>query len=147
MSFVSYLPDSLKQASPAVAAETPPDVLAILRGNINDVFLSTSAPTKIQYTLPVPVKHGWETCVKASVMGATGKPLGERTYLVNIDHNQIGDRRDASDRLQNPDGFSRNFSLPPVGRGNVPMAADYSASVRPSLGRDPQPLHRATTHR
>ena len=98
MSYVSYLPDSLKQASPAVAVEAPPDVLAILRGNINDVFLSTSAPTNIQYTLPVLAKHGWETCVKANVTGATGKPLGERTYLVNIDHNQIGDRQDASDR-------------------------------------------------
>ena len=101
MRYVSYLPDSLKQASPAVAAETPPDVLAILRGNINDVFLSTSAPTNIQYTLPVLDKQGWEICVKASVTGATGKPLAERTYLVNIDHNQIGDRRDASDRCAN----------------------------------------------
>jgi hypothetical protein len=98
MSYVSYLPDFLKQASPAAAVEAPPDVLAILRGNINDVFVSTSAPTNIRYTLPVPAKHGWETCVKASVTGTTGKPLGERTYLVNIDHNQIGDRRDAADR-------------------------------------------------
>jgi hypothetical protein len=98
MRYASYLPDSLKQASPAVAVEAPPDVPAILRGNINDVFVSTSAPTNIQYTLPVPAKHGWETCVKASVMGSTGKPLGERTYLVNIDHNQIGDRRYAADR-------------------------------------------------
>ena len=101
MRYVSYLPDSLKQASPAVAVEAPPDVLAILRGNINDVFLSTSAPTNIQYTVPVRAKHGWETCIKANVMGATGKPLGEQTYLVNIDHNQIGDRRDASDRCAN----------------------------------------------
>jgi hypothetical protein len=101
MRYVNYLPDSLKQATPAVAVEAPSDVLAILRGKINDVFVSTSAPTNIQYTSPVPAKHGWETCVKANVMGATGKPLGERTYLVNIDHNQIGDRRDASDRCAN----------------------------------------------
>src|SRR6516162_4057556 len=98
MRYVSYLPDSLKQTSPAVAVEVPPDVLAILRGNINDVFVTTSAPTNIQYTVPVPAKQGWETCVKASVTGATGKPLGERTYLVNIDHDQIGDRRNAADR-------------------------------------------------
>jgi hypothetical protein len=101
MSYVSYLPDFLKQASPAAAVEAPPDVPAILRGNIKALFVSTSAPTNIQYSLPVPAKHGWETCVKASVTGATGKPLGERTYLVNIDHNQIGDRRDASDRCAN----------------------------------------------
>jgi len=51
------------------------------------------------YTLPVAAKHdGWETCVKASVTGATGKPFGERTYLVNIDNNQIGDRRNGPDR-------------------------------------------------
>ena len=98
MSYVSYLPDSLKQASPAVAVEAPPDVPTILRGNINDVFVSTSAPTNIQYTVPVRAKHGWETCIKANVMGATGKPLGERTYLVNIDDHQIGDRRDGADR-------------------------------------------------
>jgi hypothetical protein len=99
MSYVSYLPDFLKQASPAAKVEVPPDVPAILRSNINAVFVSTSAPTNIQYTLPVPAKYGgWETCVKASVTGATGKPLGERTYLVNIDDNQIGDRRDGADR-------------------------------------------------
>jgi hypothetical protein len=101
MRYASHLPDSLKQASPAVAVEAPPDVLAILRGNIKAVFVSTSEPTNIQYTVPVPAKQGWDTCVKASVTGATGKPLGERTYLVNIDHNQIGDRRDASDRCAN----------------------------------------------
>jgi hypothetical protein len=101
MRYVSYLPDSLKQANPAAAVEAPPDVLAILRANINDVFVSTSAPTNIQYTVPVPAKHGWDTCVKASVTGATGKPLGERTYLVNIENNQIGDRRDAADRCAN----------------------------------------------
>ena len=101
MNYVSYLPDSLKQASPAAAVEAPPDVPAILRDNINAVFVSTAAPTNIQYTLPALDKHGWQTCVKASVTGATGKPLAERTYLVNIDHNQIGDRRDASDRCAN----------------------------------------------
>ena len=98
MSYVSYLPDFLKQASPAAKVEVPPDVPAILRSNINAVFVSTSAPTNIQYTLPVPAKHGWETCVKASVTRATGKPLCERTYLVNIDDHQIGDRRDGADR-------------------------------------------------
>jgi hypothetical protein len=99
MSYVSYLPDFLKQASLAAKVEVPPDVPAILRSNINAVFVSTSAPTNIRYTLPVAAKHGgWETCVKASVTGATGKPLGERTYPVNIDNNQIGDRRNAPDR-------------------------------------------------
>ena len=98
MSYVGYLPDLLKQASPAVAVEAPPDVPAILSGNINAVFVSTAAPTNIQYTLPVLDKHGWQTCVKASVTGATGKPFGERTYLVNIDNNQIGDRRNGPDR-------------------------------------------------
>ena len=99
MSYVSYLPDFLKQSSPVAKVEVPPDVPAILRSNINILFVSTSAPTNIQYSLPVPAKHGgWETCVKASVTGATGKPLGERTYLVNIDDIQIGDRRDGADR-------------------------------------------------
>ena len=47
MRYVSYLPDSLKQASPAVGVEAPPDVLAILRGNRNDVSVSTSASTNV----------------------------------------------------------------------------------------------------
>jgi hypothetical protein len=98
MRYVSYLPEFLKQASPAAKVEVPPDVPAILRSNINAVFVSTSEPTNIQYTLPIPTKHGgWETCVKASVTGATGKPLGERSYLVEIDDNQIGDRWDGAD--------------------------------------------------
>ena len=57
MSYVSYLPDFLKQSSPLVKVEVPPDVPAILRRNINTAFLSTSAPTNIQYTLPVPAKN------------------------------------------------------------------------------------------
>ena len=47
MSYVSYLPDFLKQSSPAAEVEVPPDVPAILRSNINAVFVSTSAPTNI----------------------------------------------------------------------------------------------------
>jgi hypothetical protein len=43
MSYVSYLPDFLKQASAAAKVEVPPDVPAILRSNINAVFVSTSA--------------------------------------------------------------------------------------------------------
>ena len=62
MSYVSYLPDFLKQSSPVAKVEVPPDVPAILRSNINILFVSTSAPTNIQYSLPVPAKHGgWET--------------------------------------------------------------------------------------
>jgi len=99
MTYVSYLPDDLKQGSPAPKFEKPPDVPAILRSNIDVVFVSTSAPTNIQYTLPVPREHGgWTTCVKASVTGATGNPLGDRAYLVDIEDNQIGDRRDGTDR-------------------------------------------------
>ena len=39
MRYVSYLPDSMKQA--------PPEVVAILRGNRNDVSVSTSASTNV----------------------------------------------------------------------------------------------------
>ena len=99
MYYASELPDSLKQASASTKAEVPPNVAAILRGNIDSIFVSTSAPTNIQYSFPVQAKHrGWQTCVKATLTGATGKPLGERTYLVNIDRNQIGDRRDGVDQ-------------------------------------------------
>ena len=99
MYYVSYLPDFLKQASPNAEVEVPPEAASILRGNVNAIFVSTSAPTNIQYSLPIRAKHGgWQTCVKASFTGATGKPLGERTYLVDINGNQIGDRRDGVDQ-------------------------------------------------
>jgi hypothetical protein len=95
VSYGNYLPDFLKQASPtAQVATSPPDVPAILHASINAVFVPTSAPTNVRYTFPVAAKYGgWETCVRANLAGATGKPLGERTYLVNISDNQIGDRQ------------------------------------------------------
>jgi hypothetical protein len=96
VSYGSHLPDFIKQPAPAshAAEAVPPDVPAILRANINSVFVSTSAPTNIRYSLPVASKRGnWETCVRADLTGATGKPLGERTYLVGIYDNQIGDRQ------------------------------------------------------
>jgi hypothetical protein len=89
-----YLPDFLKQTTATTQAEAPPDVAAILRANINVMFVSTTTPSNIRYSPPVAANlGGWGTCVRANLTGATGKPLGERTYLVNILHDQIGDRQ------------------------------------------------------
>jgi hypothetical protein len=97
VSYGSYLPDFLKQTTATAQAEAPPDVAAILRANVNVMFVSTSTPTNIRYSPPVAANlDGWETCVRANLTGATGKSLGERTYLVNIQHDQIGDRQLAS---------------------------------------------------
>ena len=99
MYYASELPDYLKRASANAKVEVPPNVAAILRENVNAIFVSTAAPTNIRYSSPVPAKHGgWETCVEANLTGATGKPLGQRRYFVNITDNQIGDRRDGVDR-------------------------------------------------
>jgi hypothetical protein len=90
----NYIPAFLKQAAPTKTVEPPPNVPGILRSHMEAVFVPTSAPKNIRYSDPVPTLHGgWETCVKAHLLGANGKPLGERTYLVSIAHNEIGDRR------------------------------------------------------
>jgi hypothetical protein len=92
------MPDFLKQRSSPAAVEQPPDVAVIVRSNINAVFTAASAPTDIRFSLPVLAKYGgWDTCIRASVTGATGKRLGERTFLVNIDNNQIGRREPVDD--------------------------------------------------
>ena len=102
MSYVSYLPDFLKQSSPVAKVEVPPDVPAILRSNINILFVSTSAPTNIQYSLPVPAKHGgWETRIlKLDRLRLRG-PNGARDAFIlaaTAQNLRMGNRRQARQR-------------------------------------------------
>ena len=97
-SAVTYLPESIRQPAPKVAIEQPPDVHLILRNNISAIFTAASSPTNISVSFPVPAKYGgWTTCVRASVHGVNGKSLGTQTYLMNIEHDQIGPRERVDD--------------------------------------------------
>jgi hypothetical protein len=84
---VTYLPESLRQPAPKVAEiEQPPDVHLIVRNNISAIFMAGASPNHIRVSFPVPAKYGgWTTCVRASVLGITGRSLGTQTYLVNIE--------------------------------------------------------------
>jgi hypothetical protein len=90
---VHFLPKTFKQPAHEVELEQPPDVDAILRKNTSAVFTAAASPSNISMSFPVPAKYGgWTTCVKATAQGITGRSLGTQTYLVHIEHNQIGSR-------------------------------------------------------
>jgi hypothetical protein len=97
---VSYMPEILKQAAPKKAeVEQPPDVGSILRDKTTAVFTVASSPTNIKFSFPVPANDGgWTTCVRASVHGATGRSKGTQTFLVNIDHGEVGRREHVDDK-------------------------------------------------
>jgi hypothetical protein len=70
---VHFLPKTFKQPAHEVELEQPPDVDAILRKNTSAVFTAAASPSNISN-------------------GITGRSLGTQTYLVHIEHNQIGSR-------------------------------------------------------
>jgi hypothetical protein len=95
---VTYLPERFRQPAPKTEIEQPPDAPSIVRNNISGVFVTASSPTDISVSFPMPAKYGgWNVCVRASVHGATGRSLGTQTYLINIEHNQIGEREHVDD--------------------------------------------------
>lgn len=95
---VSFMPDFLKQRAPKNEIEQPPDVSSIIRGNVAAVFTPAAFPTNIKFSFPIPAKDGgWTTCIRASVNGATGRSMGEQTFLVNIDHGEVGRREHVDD--------------------------------------------------
>jgi len=97
-SHISYVPDVLKQTAEQPAIEQPPDVAAILRGDLKAVFTETSLPSNIRFSNPVPAKlGGWDTCIKGNVTGVTGRQMGNQTFLVNIDRGKIGRRQRVDD--------------------------------------------------
>ena len=75
--------------------EQPPDVKYLVRGHLNQIFTTASAPHDVQVS---PVRHdlrgpGWIACVRAELNSATGKPLGMQTYRITINEGVIFDRR------------------------------------------------------
>jgi hypothetical protein len=90
---VTYVPEALRQPGQHAELEQPPDVAAILRGNLAAVFAQGSAPSQLRYSFPVPAKlGGWDSCVRGAVNGVTGQALGTQTVLVNIEHGKVGRR-------------------------------------------------------
>src|SRR5580692_5745712 len=92
----SPVPEFMRaKASDPVPAEPPPDVKALVRKNLDAVFVATSYPKDVQVS---PPRHdlrglGWTTCVRAQLTSANGKPLGAQTYRVTVSEGVILDRR------------------------------------------------------
>jgi hypothetical protein len=94
----SFMPEFLKQPAPKVEVKQPPDVASIVRSDITTIFTAASNPTDIAFSLPIPAKYGgWTTCIRASVTGATGRPMGLQTFLVNIDQGRVERREHVDD--------------------------------------------------
>jgi hypothetical protein len=78
----------------------PPNVKQIVHDHLGSVFVAQSQPQNVQVSA---ARHdlrgtGWIACVKADLLSATGKPLGNETYRVTIDDaGQILDRQRASE--------------------------------------------------
>jgi hypothetical protein len=89
----TFFPASMRvKAVTPQDSEPAPDVRAVLHADLSAVFLSTAGPTNISFSQPKPSFSEWTTCVRADVNGATGRPIGSQTYLVNIDHGRISRR-------------------------------------------------------
>ena len=92
----SPVPEFMRaKASDPPPLEAPPDVKALIRKNLDAVFVATSYPKDVQVS---PPRHdlrglGWTTCVRAQLTSANGKPLGAQTYRVTINDGVILDRR------------------------------------------------------
>jgi hypothetical protein len=89
-----------KDAAPP-PLEAPPDVMQLVRTNLNSVFVATSYPHDVRVS---PVRHdprglGWTACVRAELTNAMGRPLGTETYRITINGGVILDRQriDAND--------------------------------------------------
>src|SRR5580693_1705091 len=81
--------------------EPPPDVIQLVRTNLNSVFVATSYPRDVRVS---PAHRdlrssGWTACVRADLTNTMGKPLGTETYRITIIGGVVIDRQriDAND--------------------------------------------------
>jgi hypothetical protein len=81
--------------------EPPPDVVQLVRTNLNSVFVATSYPRDVRVS---PAHRdlrssGWTACVRADLTNTMGKPLGTETYRITIIGGVVIDRQriDAND--------------------------------------------------
>jgi hypothetical protein len=88
-------PDFMKTKTVERTLEAPPDARLLVRQHLDAVFTTGSDPHEVQVS---PARHdlrgaGWTACVRANLTSATGKPLGQQTYRVNINDGVILDRQ------------------------------------------------------
>ena len=92
------LPDYMRaKPAEAPALEPPPDARQMVREKLDQVFTAQSNAQHVQVS---EARHelrgrGWIACVKAELTSATGKLLGEETYVISINSGVIIDRRRA----------------------------------------------------
>ncbi|HEY3678789.1 MAG TPA: hypothetical protein VGL45_08725 [Bradyrhizobium sp.] len=102
-------PDFMKTKTVEPALEAPPDARLLVGQHLDAVFTAGSNPQEVQVS---PARHdlrgpGWTACVRADLTSATGKPLGQQTYRVNINDGVILDRQ----RVDSEDTcFSETFA-------------------------------------
>jgi hypothetical protein len=79
--------------------EAPPDVKRLVRDKLDFVFVNTSQPRNVRAAMPHREVRGagWNACVRAEVVSATGKPIGTQTFRIFIVGGDIVDRRRAED--------------------------------------------------
>jgi hypothetical protein len=77
--------------------EAAPDARKMVRDKLDAVFTAQSNPQNVQVSQARPELRGrgWTACVKAELTSATGKPLGEETYLISINSGVVFDRHRA----------------------------------------------------
>jgi hypothetical protein len=75
--------------------ETAPDVGALVRKELDIIFLPSSYPRDVRVSPPHHDlrSNAWIACVRAELTSATGTPLGSQTYRVTIANGEIADRR------------------------------------------------------
>jgi hypothetical protein len=98
-SYARMSPDFLKyNAPPERELEAAPDARQIVRDNVAAIFIAQSAPKNIAVS-PAERRGGhWQSCVRASVTGMTGKQVGVQTFAITFERGKIisRDRTDAS---------------------------------------------------
>src|SRR4051812_22707105 len=59
----TYFPEIIRDKAPnPVVADPAPDVRALLKSDLNAVFLAASAPTGVSFSPPKPLYAEWTTC-------------------------------------------------------------------------------------
>ena len=79
--------------------EAPPDVKRLVHEKMDFVFVNSSQPRNVRVAQPHREVRGagWNACVRAEVVSATGKPIGTQTFRILITGGEIVDRRRAED--------------------------------------------------
>jgi hypothetical protein len=117
---LSYVPAVFRQPSPKlVEIEQRPNAHLLVRNNIPTIFMAAAMPSNVSVSLPVRAQNGgWTICLRAATNGVTGKPLGLQTYLVSIDHDQIGQR----ERLDGADLRCAKETYEPIDAAAGPLS-------------------------